>query len=230
MSDTGLSFSSESGPDNIRLLVAEGRPIVQQGLFSFIGDWPDIELVAVADDSQRMLSLVRPAAPDVVLVSTSTRGRGFFDTLRRVCTAHPELPVIVMSENPEPSYATRAFRIGACAYLSNDATADDLHAAIRSAQRGENYVSRSLGDVSSYLRGSAVDAPEHSLLSNREYEVLCMMGAGKSVSTIAPELGLSSKTVSTYRSRLLRKLNLSSSAEIIRYAIEHDLVGEASHI
>ena len=213
----------------IRLLVADGRPIVREGISKILSRWSDIELTALVGDSANALSMTRRLPLDVMLLSTSTRGRGCLEILRRVRVNQPKLGVVVFSDSLESAYAVRVLKAGACGYLSNDSTPNELVAAIRSVHSGRKYVSESLGDVLSHLLRHPADIPDHAQLSNREYEVLCLMGAGKAISDIAPELGVSSKTVSTYRSRLLHKLNLRSSAELIRYAIEHDLVAEMSY-
>ncbi len=213
----------------IRLLVSDGRPIVREGISKILSRWSDIELTALVGDSANALSMMRRLPLDVMLLSTSTRGRGCLEILRRVRINKPKLSVVVFSDCLESAYAVRVLKAGACGYLSNDSTPNELVTAIRSVHSGRKYVSESLGDVLSHLLRHPSDVPDHAQLSNREYEVLCLMGAGKAISDIAPELGVSSKTVSTYRSRLLHKLNLRSSAEIIRYAIEHDLVAEMSY-
>ena len=213
----------------IRLLVADGRPIVREGISKILRRWSDIELKALVGDSADALSMTRQLPLDVMLLSTSTRGRGCLEILRRVRVNQPKLGVVVFSDCLESAYAVRVLKAGACGYLSSDSTPNELVAAIRSVHSGRKYVSESLGEVLSHLLRHPSEIPDHAQLSNREYEVLCLMGAGKAISDIAPELGVSSKTVSTYRSRLLHKLNLRSSAELIRYAIEHDLVAEMSY-
>lgn len=214
----------------IRLLVAEGRPIVREGISNVLGRLSDIELAAMVDDSGSALSMTRRLPLDVMLLSTSTKGRGCLEILRRVRVNQPDLSVVVFSSCLESTYAVRILKAGARGYLANDSTPDELVAAIRSVHTGKKYVSGSLDDVLSHLLKHPSDTPDHAQLSNREYEVLCLMGAGKAIGDIAPALGVSSKTVSTYRARLLHKLNLRSSAELIRYAIEHDLVAEMSYI
>lgn len=219
---------SANRTEPVRLIVAERRPIVREGIRKLIDCSPDIELAAAAADGAILLHLMRREPPDVVLLSTSIRGRGFFDTLRRVRAARPDIPIVVMSATPEPTHLTRTLTMGACAYVSDDSASGELLAAIHAVNAGTEYLSQSLRNAVSRPSQCPAGTPGHAQLSNREYEVLCLMGEGKAIGAIAPELGLSAKTVSTYRSRLQRKLNLRSSAEIIRYAIEHNLVNNTS--
>ena len=217
-----------SKTEPIRLLIAEGRPIVREGLCNLVEGAEDVELTAAAADSREALGLARRLTLDVVLLSTSMRGRGLFDTLRRIRAAKPEVPVVVLGGSSVSTHVERARRWGASAYLSDDSAFDDLLAAIHAVYEGREYLRCKPGDELDRSVSACCGKPGHTRLSNREYEVLCLMGSGKAVSVIAPELGLSIKTVSTYRSRLQRKLKLGSSAEIIRYAIEHKLVTDTS--
>ena len=226
--DIRSSSDHDRAKRSIRLLLAEGRPIVRESMTYLFARWPDFELVAVAADAREVLVSARQLTLDVVVLSMSTRGRGFFDLIKRVRALPQDPPIVVIGGGSESTLAVRALRAGVRGFLSDDGTPGELAAAVRAASAGELYVSRSLGSVLSYLLEYPQDTPEHARLSNREYEVLCLLGAGKAISSIAPQLGLSSKTISTYRSRLMRKLNLKNSAELIRYAIENDLIAEAS--
>ena len=199
------------------MLIAERRSIVREGICNLVDGADDVELAAAAADSRETLTLARQLTLDVVVLGTSMRGRGFFDTLRRIRAAKPEVPVVVLGDNSESTHAERARRLGASGYLSDDSAFDDLLAAIRAAYTGRECPRYALDEELGRISSEPCDKPRHTQLSNREYEVLCLMGSGKGISAIAPELGLSTKTVSTY-------LNLGSSAEIIRYAIEHKLV------
>ncbi len=209
----------------IRLLIVERRPIVREGICRLIAGMPDIELAAAVADSVNALRFTRQLPLDVVLLSTSIRGRGFFDTLKRIRAARPEVSVVVLGGRSESGHAARAHTMGASGYLSDDSATADLLAAVRTAHEERRGSAEDTADNPSDRHS---DTPDHARLSHREYEVLCLMGAGRAVGAIAPALGLSVKTVSTYRSRLQRKLKLGSSAEIIRYAIEHNLVSETS--
>ena len=210
----------------IRLLIANGHPIVREGFKQLVTRWRNIELVGIAEDGNGTLNLAQVTPADVLLLDTSMKGRGFLDILRRLRAAHPKLRVLVLSGNAEVAFAVRVLKAGAFGYLSKYSSAEELAEAIGLVHSGHKYVSPALGDVVAHLLATPADTPDHAQLTNREYEVLCLLGAGKRNSSIAPELGLSSKTVSTYRTRLLRKLSLTTSAELIRYAIEHNLIPE----
>lgn len=210
----------------IRLLIANGQPIVREGLKQLVIRWRNIELVGMAADGNGTLELVQVTPADVLLLDTSMRGRGFLDILQRLRAAQPGLQILVFSGNAKVAFAARVLKAGASGYLTKYSTAEELAEAIGRVHSGHKYVSPALGDVVAHLMASPAETPDHARLTDREYEVLCLLGAGKRNTAIAPELGLSSKTVSTYRTRLLRKLSLTTSAELIRYAIEHELVPE----
>ncbi len=208
----------------IRLLVANGHPIVREGPKQLVTRWRNIELVGMAEDGNGTLALVQESSADALLLDTSMQGRGLLDILRRIRAARPELRVLVLIDNAEVAFAVRVLKAGAFSYVSKYSSAKGLADAIRWIHAGHKYVSLALGDAVAHLLTTPADTPDHTQLTDREYEVLCLLGAGKRNSFINPELGLSSKTVSTYRTRLLRKISLTTSAEFIRYTIEPNLI------
>jgi DNA-binding NarL/FixJ family response regulator len=161
---------------------------------------------------------------DVVLLDISMPGRSGLEILQQLKRAHPALPVLVFSVHPENQYALRAFKAGASGYLTKDSIPEELVTAIRKVVRGGRYVSPSLAEHLVLEVTTGADKPPHASLSDREYQVLCLLASGKTVTEIAKELALSVKTVSTHRSRILAKMRMKTNAELMHYAIRHRLV------
>ncbi len=207
----------------IGLLVADDHPIVREGLKRIVSTYDDIGVVDEAIDGDDVLSKVKNEGVDVVLLDVSMPGPGFLETLRRLRELRPGVRVLVLSVHPEDQYAVHALRAGASGYLTKDHSANELAEAIRKVHEGRRHLTESLQDRLADSLDSGGEKPLHELLSSREFQVFCMLGAGKSVTDIAEELELSPKTVSTYRARILEKTKLSGNAEVIRYAVQHGL-------
>ena len=208
----------------IRLLIADDHPIVREGLKRIIAECPDIELVGEAVDGDEAISMCANHAVDVLLLDVTMPGPGFLETMRCLKKEHPRVRVLVLSVHSEDQYAVRAFKLGASGYLTKDHSPTELAGAIRRAYRGGKYVTESLAERLAFELESDREMLPHATLSDREYQVLCMLGSGTSVKETAAELGLSPKTVSTYRTRVLAKMKLKTNAELIRYALRHGLV------
>ena len=177
-----------------------------------------------ASTGREVLQAVRKHDYDVLVLDIAMPEGGGLEVLQQLQTLKPDLRVLILSMYPEKQYAVRALKTGAAGYLTKESVPDELIAAIRKVARGGKYVSQSLAEqLASELRGEVEKEP-HQTLSDREFQVMILLAAGKSITDVAEELSLSVKTVSTYRTRILEKLNLKSTAEIIRYALEHELV------
>jgi len=208
----------------IHLVIADDHPVVREGLKRIIAECPDMIVVGEAVDGDGVLGVLAGAAVDVLLLDVSMPGPGFLETMRRLRSELPDLHILVLSIHSEDQYAVRALRSGADGYLTKDHSPDELAAAVRRVYRGGKYVSESLAErLAMDLRADRVTQP-HQHLSEREYQVLCKLGAGKTVAEVSSELGLSPKTVSTYRTRVCSKMGLQSSTELIRYVVENGLV------
>jgi two-component system, NarL family, invasion response regulator UvrY len=208
----------------IRLLIADDHPIVREGLKRIIAECPDMKLVGEATDGGEAVAKCDSVKVDVILLDVSMPGPGFLETMRRLRKEHPGVKVLVLSVHPEDQYAVRALRLGASGYLTKDHSPTELAGAIRRAFKGGKYVTESLAERLAFELEADRELLPHSVLSEREYQVLCNLGAGTSVKETAAELGLSPKTVSTYRTRVLAKMKLNTNAELIRYVIKHGLV------
>lgn len=208
----------------IRVLIVDDHPVIRHGLREILNEHDKMDVAGEATNAAEALEFVRKKPVDVVIMDITMPGRSGLEALRDIRAEKPALPVLMLSIHPEDQYAVRALKAGASGYLTKESAPDELVAAIQKVVAGGLYVTASMAErLAAEMRGPGQKQP-HELLSDREYEVLCLMGRGKSVSLIAGELSLSVKTVSTYRSNILEKLGLETTAEIIRYAITHNLV------
>ena len=208
----------------IKVLVADDHPVVREGLRRILSENRDFSLVAEAKDGTEAVELVEKTQPDVVLLDLTMPGPGFLEVLEKVKTARAATKVLVMSAHSEDQYALRVLKAGAAGYLSKDHTPQELVGAVRQVMKSGRYVSPKLADQFAAEMTGERPGSTHSKLSNREYQILCLIGAGKSVKEIAGQASLSPKTVSTYRTRLMEKLRLKTTADVIRYAVENGLV------
>lgn len=208
----------------IRLLIADDHPIVREGLRRIVAEHSDMRLVDEAVDGQDVMAKLKAADVDVLLLDVNMPGPGFLNTLRRVTSERPDIRVLVLSVHPEDQFGVRSLRAGAAGYLTKERTPEELVEAIRRVHRGGKYITPALAESMAFHLGTNVEAPPHELLSDREFEVLGMLGSGRSVTEIAAHLTLSPKTVSTYKTRVLEKLKLKNGAALIRYTLEHGLV------
>jgi DNA-binding NarL/FixJ family response regulator len=208
----------------IRLLIADDHPVVRSGLRRIAEEDTGITVAAEASNGVEAIAAMQNAIVDVVLLDVSMPGAPFMETLRRLRDDHPSVRVLVLSAHPEDQWALRALKAGASGYLTKDHSPSQLVEAVRRVFRGGRYVSPELADRMASLLGSGFGAAPHEMLSDREFEVLRRLGAGYSVKEIAAAMKLSPKTVSTYRSRVLAKLGVSSNADLVRYAATHGLI------
>ncbi len=207
----------------MRILIVDDHAVIHQGLRRILEDEFNGAVFGEARDSQQTLDLVRREAWDVVILDIILPGRGGLDVLKEIQAERPQLPVIIFSMHSEEQFAVRAFRAGASGYLEKESAPGQLVDAIRKVVSGGKYVSPKLAEqLATGLRSDLSRAP-HEILSDREFEVLRLIAAGKTTTAIAQQLSLSVKTVSTYRARILEKLQLTASSEIIRYAVDHGL-------
>jgi two-component system invasion response regulator UvrY len=209
----------------IRLLIADDHPVVRQGLRRIVADHPGLEVVGEAVNGDEVLAFLPRLPADVVLLDIAMPGPGFLQVLQRLRADHPTVAVLVLSVHPEDQYAVRALRSGAAGYLTKDHSPEQLVDAIRKVHRGGRYVSPTLAErLAADLATAGTQQVRHELLSHREYEVLCLLGSGRTVKEISAELRLSPKTISTYRARLLEKMQATTNADLVRYASQHGLI------
>lgn len=207
----------------IDLLIADDHPVVRQGLRSIVAECPEIAVVAEVGTGDELLERLTSTPADVVLLDISMPGPSFLDVLRELKDHHSRVRVVVLSIHPEKQYAIRAFKAGAAGYLTKERSPAELVEAIIKVYGGGKYVSPSLAQRLADELGNGFRLAPHDRLSDREYVVLRLLGAGHSVKAIAQQLRLSPKTVSTHRTRILQKMNLETNADLIRYAQLHGL-------
>ena len=205
-----------------RVLIVDDHPLVRVGIRQLLCG-PEAEVVAEAASGNEALRLLEVIGCDVVTLDISMPGRHGVEVLRRIIADHPELPVLIYTRFPEDQYAVRSIRAGAAGYVMKGSDPADLLQAIQCLARGGQYVSPTVARLLAQQL-----PPGHAGLSEREYEILRFIVAGRSATAIATELSLSVKTVSTHRMRILRKLGLNSTADLIHYAIEHGLEDSSS--
>lgn len=208
----------------IKILIADDHAVVREGIKRIIADTGDMTVAGEAADGRELLAKVMAGDWDVVLLDLAMPGMSGLEVLQDIRRRNPRLPVLVLSMYPEDQYAVRTLMAGASGYIHKGGPPNELVTAIRTAISGRRYITSEVAEkLASHVDAVSNKLP-HEGLSNREYQVLCQIASGKSVSDIAQGLSLSVKTVSTYRRRVLEKLELRHNSELIRYAIKHGLV------
>jgi DNA-binding NarL/FixJ family response regulator len=209
---------------NLRILIVDDHAVVRQGLkHILVEEWAGA-VFGEAQNVSELLPLFRKATWDVVLLDINMPGRSGLDVLRDLRQEKPQIPVLVLSGHPEDQYAVRVLRSGASGYLPKETAPDDLIKAIRKVLEGGKYVSASLAEQLAFGLGGDNQKVPHETLSDREYQVMCLLASGRTSTQIAEELMLSVKTISTFRTRVLAKMNMKTNAELTHYAIQNSLV------
>jgi two-component system invasion response regulator UvrY len=208
----------------IKVLVADDHAIVRRGLRQILAETEDIMVGGEAATAQEVLTLVRSERWNAVILDISLPGASGLGLLAEVHKELPELPVLILTVHPEDQYAVRAIRAGAAGFLTKESAPEKLIEAVRKVAGGGRFVSAELAEnLASFLAGETGGAP-HERLSDREFEIMKMLGSGKTVSEIAKLLSLSVKTVSTHRTRILKKMGMKTNAELTHYAVRAHLV------
>jgi two-component system, NarL family, invasion response regulator UvrY len=207
----------------LHVLIADDHAIVRKGLKQLLLEEYPTAIIEEAGDAETLISKCAVGEWDVVISDLNMPGRSGLDALKQIRQASPQLPVLIMSMYPEDQYAMRVLKTGASGYLSKESIHDELIPAVQTVLNGRKFITPAIAEIlADSLETKSGEG--HELLSNREFDVLKLLASGKSVSDIAQQLSLSVTTVSTYRSRILEKMNLSSTADLIRYALEKKLI------
>lgn len=214
--------------EKIEVLLADDHAIIRDGLKQILADTDDLVVAGEAANGQEVMHQVRERDWDVLVLDISMPGRNGLELIHMIKEDKPELPILVLSMHHEEQYAVRALKAGAQGYMTKESDADLLVAAIRRVARGGVYISDKVAEM--MVRGIRPgDRPlPHNLLSDREYQVFNMLVMGRGLSEIGTELSLSVKTISTHKTRILQKMNLTNSAELVRYAVAHGLADPAA--
>ncbi|MDP8208466.1 MAG: response regulator transcription factor [Candidatus Electryonea clarkiae] len=208
----------------INVLIVDDHEIVRKGLIQVLASDRGIAVTGEADDGNDALEKIRNYDYDVVILDISLPGRSGLDILRQIKQEKPDLPVLILSIYSEAQYALSAIKAGAYGYLTKDVAKYELIEAIRSLASGRKYITKSLAARLANAFDMDNKGLPHELLSDREFQVMLMIATGKSNRDSAGELFLSQNTISTYRQRILEKMNMSSNADLIHYAIKHKLI------
>ncbi len=206
----------------IKILIADDHPVVRIGIKQILAEMPEATVSGEAASGSEVMDRIKKQDFDIILLDISMPGNGL-DILKEIKAMRPWQKVLVLSIYPEQQYAVRALKAGASGYLTKDSAPDELITAIKKVSLGGKYASVSLAEklVSDLEPGARGDAHEH--LSDREYQVLCLVAQGKSSKAISQEMNLSPKTISTYRARIMQKLGLKNATELICYAVENKI-------
>ena len=208
----------------MKILIADDHTIVRKGIKQILAEIPEVTVTDEARNGQEVLQNVWDNDYDIVLLDITMPGRSGLDILKQLRTDKPALKILILSMHPEEQYAIRAFKAGASGYLTKESSPNELIDAIRKISVGKKYVSSSLAETLASHLETKSEKPLHDMLSDREYEVMCMIASGKTVKEIAAELSLSVKTISTYRARILEKMNMKNNAQLTHYTIQNRLV------
>lgn len=208
----------------LRILIADDHAIVRKGLKQLILDEYPTAVIGEVGDVESLIKQVLKEEWDIIISDISMPGRSGLEALQQIKEIKPAIPVLIMSMHPEDQYALRVFKVGASGYLSKDAVHQELIPAIQTIKNGRKFITP--GVAEKLVVALDTDSPKepHEYLSNREFDVMKMLAAGKSITEIASQLSLSATTVSTYRARILDKTGLKNNADLTRYALEKKLI------
>lgn len=208
----------------IKVLIVDDHPVVRKGLLQILVEEPDVEVAAEATTAAELLDLVREKEWDVIVLDITLPDRSGLEALKDVKAMRPGLPVLILSMHPEDQYALRALKAGAAGYVNKESAAEELVNAVRKVVGGGKYVSPSMAEKLAVVVGTDYERPPHENLSDREFQVMCMLASGRRLKEAAEELCLSVKTVSTYRARVMEKMGMDSNAELTYYAVKNGLI------
>lgn len=214
----------------LRVLIADDHAIIRQGLKQILAETEDMRVSGEARNGVEAVQLARQGDWDVAVIDVSMPERNGLETLKILKKENPKLPAIMLSLYPEEQYAIRALKAGASGYLSKQSAAEELVGAIRTVANGRRYLSQVVAEqlANALTETDDTQIPAHEKLSDREYQTLCLIASGFTLSEIADQMNLSAKTISVYRSRVLDKLNLRTNAELTYYGLRTGLVAVAS--
>jgi two-component system invasion response regulator UvrY len=208
----------------IKILVVDDHTIVREGLKKILVDTPDMVVADEASNGQEVIKKVGNNDYDLILLDISLPGRSGLDVLKQLKCTKPKVPILILSMHPEEQYAVRSLKAGASGYLTKQSVSDELIDAIRKVAQGRKYITPSLAEKLVFELEVDVRKLPHETLSDREYQVMCMIGSGKTVKEIAETLSLSVRTISTHRAHILKKMKMENNAQLTHYAIKNALV------
>jgi len=208
----------------IRIFITDDHSLIREGLKKIINDEKDISIIGEAGNAKDTMSFVLSKNIDILILDLNLPDKSGLDLLKELKSLKPELKILILSMHPEDRFAMRVLRAGASGYITKESVGEELVRAIRKVYNGGKYVSESLAEMLAIEIQGGGDKPIHEILSDREFQVLQMIASGKTLAEISEALSLAVTTISTYRARVLEKLNLHSNAELIHYAITNKLL------
>jgi DNA-binding NarL/FixJ family response regulator len=208
----------------MKLLIADDHALFREGLKRVLSDTFGVGAIDEAVNGQEVIEKVAGNNYDIVLLDISMPGRSGLDILKQLKCSNPDLHILVVSMHSEEEYAERVLRAGAFGYMTKERTSEELILAIRKIVSGKKYVSSTMAEILARHLESNFEKALHETLSDREYEVMCMIASGKTVKDISEELSLSMKTISTHRSHILKKMEMENNSQLIHYAFQNHLV------
>lgn len=214
----------------IKVLIADDHTILRAGLKHMLSEYPDIVVGGEAGNGHEVIAMIQSEPWDVLMLDMTMPGKSGIELIKQAKLLAPKLPILVLSMHKEDVFAVRALKAGASGYLCKDNAEEELVAALRKVAAGGMYITAAAAEKLALdaLAGERADVPPHTRLSDREYQIFRALAAGDSVSDIAQALNLSIKTVSTHKAHVMEKMGCASIAELVRYAIEHDLLPDAA--
>lgn len=215
---------SPEGSGKIRVVIADDHAIVRRGLVQIIAETPDMELVGQAENGHELLALIGELKPDVVVMDINMPEKSGWDVMLQLKSEKNKIPVVVLSISAKEDYALKFIQAGAAGYLSKASAPEQLVEAIRKVSQGRKFITPELAEQLAFQLDQDVEKAPHERLSPREFQVMCLLASGKTVSVIADELALSVPTISTHRARILDKTGFKNNAEITNYAFRNKLV------
>jgi len=208
----------------IRVLIADDHALIREGLKKILKEETDMMVVGEACHPSEVLGFLATTLVDILVLDISMPDKSGLEVLKEVKHRHPKMPVLMLSVHPEERFAVRALKAGAAGYVTKESATEELVKAIRRACRGGKYVSPNLAEKLAEEIEVDSQKPLHQTLSDREYEVMCMLATGKTLTQVAEKLSLSTSSVNTYRARILEKMKMKTNAELMHYAIRNRLV------
>lgn len=209
----------------IKVVIADDHPFIREGIKKIVNGKTDLEVVGEAENGDELLDILESKKPNILVLDITMPGQSGLELLKRITKLYPEIPVLILSIHSEERFAIRALKAGAYGYLTKTSISEELIKAIRKITvENRKYITSAVAEQLASQVGINKDNPLHKKLSDREFQVLCMIARGMKVTAIAKDLSLSPQTIHTYRSRIKEKMNLSSNVEMTRYAIENNLI------
>lgn len=211
----------------IKILIADDHTILRDGLKQILSESPDLQVVGEADNGLDALKKIREEDWDVVVLDMSMPGKSGIELIKQIKTEKPKLPLLILSMHKEDVYAMRTLKAGASGYLCKDSASSQLVSAIRKVAGGGMYLNPDVAEKLAFGLRPVSDAPSHTLLSDREYQVFLLLVQGRQLTQIADDLNLSVKTISTHKTRILEKMHIDNLSGLIKYALANKLLDDA---